>query len=258
MQRARPSLYDYKNAMTFKALVVMAAALAFAAGPLVVPFDGFDPTLFPVPQIDPPAQPAGYAFAIWGPIYLLLLVHAGFGLFARTDDPDWDRVRWPLAGSLLPGALWLPIAQVSPVFATLLIWIMLATALTAFVLTPKREDWALLRLPLGLYAGWLTAASAVSVALLGAGYDVGPQAQGWAVIALVLALGIAVTVHLFRPEAVEYAAAVIWALVAVVVANWGSSFPIAILAGAGALGLTALTLRPAVHRWRARRDAPPL
>ena len=53
-----------------KSILVALAALAFAASPLLVPgFGGFDPNRFPVPQENPPVQPAGYAFAIWGLIY---------------------------------------------------------------------------------------------------------------------------------------------------------------------------------------------
>ena len=41
--------------------------LLFAVSPLFTQgFNGFEPDQFPVPQDDPPVQPAGYAFSIWG------------------------------------------------------------------------------------------------------------------------------------------------------------------------------------------------
>jgi hypothetical protein len=142
-----------------KAILIAAAALAFASAPFWTDgFGGFDPNRYPDPQIDPPVQPAGYAFAIWGPIYLWLLAHAGFGLFARDEDGPWDRTRWPLFLSLAIGASWISVAQRSPILATILIWIMLAGALMALMRTPARDRW-LLAGPLGLYAGWLTAAT---------------------------------------------------------------------------------------------------
>ena len=79
-----------------KAILVAAAALAFATVPFAVPFNGFAPDAFPVPQDNPPVQPAGYAFAIWGPIYLWLIAHALYGLVRRSETPEWDRTRWPL------------------------------------------------------------------------------------------------------------------------------------------------------------------
>ena len=54
-------------------LLVLLAALAFALSPLLSSgFNGFAPDQFPIPQDNPPVQPAGYAFAIWGLIYLWL------------------------------------------------------------------------------------------------------------------------------------------------------------------------------------------
>jgi len=50
-----------------KAILLFTAAIAFAISPFLVDgFNGFAPDQFPIPQIDPPAQPAGYAFSIWG------------------------------------------------------------------------------------------------------------------------------------------------------------------------------------------------
>ena len=94
-----------KNAK-FKAELVAVATLTFAISPFFVPFDGFDPNQYPVPQDEPPVQPAGYAFSIWGLIYLWLLVHGVFGLLRRVDDPQWDRTRWPLFASLGVGTGW--------------------------------------------------------------------------------------------------------------------------------------------------------
>ncbi|SFH23478.1 hypothetical protein SAMN04488020_108143 [Palleronia marisminoris] len=89
-------------------------ALAFAASPLLTgSFGGFDPNAFPVPQQDPPVTPEGYAFSIWGLIYLALIAHGLIGL-RRGDDPDWARTRAPLALSLAVGAIWIPVAKASP------------------------------------------------------------------------------------------------------------------------------------------------
>ncbi|WP_273524442.1 hypothetical protein [Rhodosalinus sediminis] len=225
-----------------KAALLAVAALLFAAAPLAVPFQGFDPELFPIPQDDPPVQPAGYAFAIWGPIYLWLLVSAGVGLVRRAEAPDWDAPRWPLIGSLVIGAAWLGIAQASAIWATVLIWAMLLLALMALFRTPARDPW-LLRGPVALYAGWLTAASWVSVGLLGAGYGIGPGATGWAILALFGALATAVTVQLRIGRAPFYGAAAIWALIGVAVANTGTASGVALLAAAGALAMAAATLR---------------
>ena len=85
----------------WRAALVLALTLAFGASPLWVPdIGGFEPDRFPIPQDDPPVQPKGYAFAIWGIIYVWLIVGAGFGLLRRGTDAGWDRMRTPLALSL--------------------------------------------------------------------------------------------------------------------------------------------------------------
>jgi hypothetical protein len=225
-----------------KAILIAAAALGFASAPLWSDgFGGFDPNRYPDPQIDPPVQPAGYAFSIWGPIYLWLLAHAGFGLFARAEDAAWDAGRWPLFVSLAIGTSWISVAERSPLLATLLIWIMLAGALIALLRTPTRDRWWLAG-PLGLYAGWLTAASFVSLGLLGGGYDIVFGETGWAWIALLAALGTVVAIQSRVPHAPEYGLAAAWAFVAVAVTNWGASTSLvfAALAAAGAVALYAL------------------
>ena len=217
-----------------KAILTFVAALAFAVSPLWSDgFGGFDPNRYPDPQIDPPVQPAGYAFAIWGPIYLWLLAHAGFGLFARAEDALWDRTRWPLVLSLGIGASWISVAQRSPALATLLIWVMLAGALMALLRTGPRDRW-LLAGPLGLYAGWLTAASFVSIGLLGGGYDVAFGETGWAWAALLAATVTVIAVQSRAPQAPEYGLAAAWAFVAVAVQNWGAAMPLVWGAGAAA------------------------
>lgn len=224
------------------ALAVLATALAFVSSPLLVPgFDGFEPDQFPIPQHDPPVQPAGYAFAIWGVIYAWLVASAAFGLAARANAPDWGEMRPYLALSLGVGAAWLPVAQVSPVLATVLIGLMLGLALAALRRAPRLDRWWA-RAPVGLYAGWLTAASAVALGLMLAGYGLlgGPAA---AVICLLLAFGLAWWVLGRLPDCPEYAIGVAWALIGVAVANLGSHTGIMLLALAGAATLAGHALR---------------
>lgn len=235
--------------MRLKSILVLVAALAFALSPVYSEsFGGFDPSRYPIPQVDPPVQPAGYAFSIWGLIYLWLVVSAGFGLFRRAEAPRWDASRWPLFISLAIGSGWIPVAQQSPVWATVLILVMLVTAILALVRTPAMEDRWLLRAPVALYAGWLTAASCVSVALLGAGYGIGFGEVGWAFAGLALALAVAVGVLRAAGWSPLYAAGLAWALVGVVVQNGTGELAVSIAAALGAVGIMAAGLiwnRPA-------------
>ncbi|PWE33916.1 hypothetical protein DDZ14_01740 [Maritimibacter sp. 55A14] len=227
-----------------KAIFLLVAALLFAAAPTIYPgFKGIDPQFYPNPQADPPIVPAGYAFAIWGLLYLWLILHAGFGLLNRSDDPGWDRARWPLIVSLTLGSVWLGVAMRAPLQATALIWVMLAGALIALFAAARVGDRWWFSIPLGLYAGWLTAASWVALGLSGAGYGLIFGETGWAVAALLGALGMAALVQSRLPQAPSYGLAVIWALAAIVAGNAGEAPAIAALAGLGALALAGLLIR---------------
>ena len=222
-------------------ILTLGLALLFAAGPVLFPgFNGFPPDIFPIPQTDPPVQPAGYAFAIWGLIYLWLVVGAAWGLWQRRDDPEWTRMRQPLNLSLALGAVWLPVAQVAPLAATVLIWAMWLSGLLALYRAPRR-DRGFAAWPVGLYAGWLGAASCVALGLVLAGHGVtGERIAALAMIALAICLTAGVQLSLRRTPTLGLA--VVWALTAVYVANTPDPADVAGIALGGAIGIGALTL----------------
>lgn len=226
-------------------LLTLLAALAFALSPLLSSgFNGFAPNQFPIPQDNPPVQPAGYAFAIWGLIYLWLIAGAIFGIWDRATDPDWEPMRPALIVSLVIGAAWIPVAQLSPLWATVLIWAMLMTAVLA-LLRAGKADHLWLRTPIALYAGWLTAASSVALGLILAGYGY-LDAQTAAYVGIALALVVGLCVQALRPDAPGYPAAVIWALVGVLVANLdGPNWSVLALV---ILGIALLGWRAMVNR----------
>ncbi len=225
------------------AILVFILAVLFAASPAFVPdFGGFDPDQFPVPQDDPAVQPAGYAFAIWGPIYLWLIIGMGYGVWKRRDDAAWHPMRVALIPSLAVGSVWLAAAVASPIWAAVLIWIMLISALVALFRSPVEDKW-FAALPLGLYAGWLSAASCVSLGLVAAGYGYMEETTA-ALAAIFLALVIASAVQSQLRRAPTYGIAVIWALVAVVVQNFANAnMTVAALAAGGAIALVLPTLK---------------
>lgn len=117
--------------------------LTFVGSPFVTsPFAGFSEDQLPIPQIDPPIQPAGYAFSIWGLIYGWLLVSAIFGVWNRLDDAGWAAMRRPLALSLALGTPWLWVAGQSPIAATILIFAMALPAIAALLARARERPLA--------------------------------------------------------------------------------------------------------------------
>lgn len=196
------------------------------------PFMGFTADQLPIPQVDPPVQPAGYAFSIWGLIYGWLLVSAVFGVWKRPVDPAWELARKPLILSLAIGTPWLAIANTSAIWATVTIFLMAYGAIAALLKAPKTDRWWF-QAPVGIYAGWLTAASFVSLGSTAAGYGIVLGSLGWAYLAIILALVVTLMVQSRKPDAPEYGLTVIWALVGIIVANLGSALGVVTLAIVG-------------------------
>jgi len=236
---------DMKNTYVWLTLILTAT---FVVSPAFTnPFMGFTADQLPYPQIDPPVQPAGYAFAIWGLIYSWLVVSAVFGVWKRRSDAAWDHVRAPLIISLAVGTPWLAIANASAVWATITIFIMSAAAIVALIRAPKVDGWWL-QAPVGIYAGWLTAASFVSLGSTAAGYGIALGSLGWAYLAIILALGVTLAVIARKPTAPEYGITVIWALIGIIVANLSGAVGVMILAAAGIIVVAGAT-------WKARSPA---
>lgn len=217
------------------AIITAIFTATFLMSPAFTSFSGFEANQLPIPQVDPPIQPAGYAFSIWGLIYLWLGYSAAFGIWKRGDDPAWDRARLPLILSLGIGTPWLYLATQSPILATVMIILMAATAIVALLKAPEFDRWTF-EMPIAIYAGWLTAASFVSIGSTMAGYGIVFGSLGWAYICIIGALAVSLFVYSKRHNQ-AYLLTVIWALVGIVVANQGTADTVALLADAGIIVL---------------------
>jgi len=230
--------------MHLKAILVLLAAVLFAIMPLfATEFEGFKVDAFPVPQDTAPIQPSKYVFSIWALIYLWLVAGMAFGLLKRVDYPRWDKMRMSLLVSLAIGITWLPAAQISPIWATLLIWLMLLSAIKALFYAPKIDKvWA--RAPVSVYTGWLTVASSVALGLVLGGYGI-MTPHNAAIVVLFVALGFAATVQITLGRAPLYGTTVAWGLMGIVVANLNAEAPdlaVAGLAGVGILFMSGLAM----------------
>ncbi|MGR3802270.1 hypothetical protein [Marinibacterium profundimaris] len=224
------------------AIVVLLATAAFIASPLLTGgFRGYDPTQFPVPQVDPLIQPPGWTFGIWAVIYVWLGVSAGYGVVMRMTEPDWAPMRPTMALATAVGATWLPVAQVSPFLATVLIFVMAVSAIVALHDAPFLDHWWA-RAPAGLFAGWLTAASFVSLGLVLAGYGLFSD-RGAAILCLLLALAVAAFVIWTVRDTAMYEAAIAWALAGIFLSSLPHDRMVSALSGLGAVVIGLMALR---------------
>jgi hypothetical protein len=202
-----------------------------------------------------PVTPAGYAFAIWGPIFAWCLAHAVWQALPRNGaDPVMRKAGWAFTGAMAGNALWALVFQSGgPAWATAMILAAIAAAaitalarLAAFPLPLRRDQVWLFAAPLGLLAGWVSVAAFVNlaVALSQGGWLPMRDPAGFASPALVAAAtatALAVIAR-FSPFP-TYALTVIWGLVAVLVRNGGDAT--GLTAALAALLVAALAVRSA-------------
>jgi benzodiazapine receptor len=192
--------------------------------------------------------PAGYVFAIWGVIYVLLAVFVGWqALPAQRDDPRMQRLGFAFAASCLCNAAWL--------FAWHHLQIALAWALIVALLASliacyerlrgpvgSRIEWLAVRLPFSVYLGWVAVATIANTAILAvdAGIDGGTAAPLWGAVALAAASAVGLLM-LARRGDVAFALVLVWAFAGIAVAQADRSGLIPVVAATATVLVAAVT-----------------
>ncbi len=176
--------------------------------------------------------PAGYAFSIWGLIYISLtafIIHQSKGLFSSADTPPVvKRIGWAFVFSCAMNCLWVVAWLYDYTGFSVVIMILLLASLLFIVKVTRMEldviplkTIALEWWPFSIYLGWICVAliANVSAFLTKIGWDAAWGSQTtWTLIMM----GVAVAIYLlliWKRNMREAAGAGIWALIAVGVAN---------------------------------------
>ena len=176
--------------------------------------------------------PAGYTFAIWGMIYLLLIgfaIYQGRSLFLKVhNDAVVKRTGWWFIVSCICNSLWVfawiyEHTLVSCVFIFLLLFSLLKIVLNNRM---ELDDESLPIItfvwwPFVIYSGWVTVASIANVAtyLVKIGWDgFGISATIWTILLILIAVVINVIVT-WKRNMREFALVGAWALIGIGNAN---------------------------------------
>lgn len=210
-----------------------------------------------------PIVPAGGAFAIWGLIYLGVLVLAVRQVLPSQRARAVHRATgWWLVGAAIANMAWIALfSQVLPGLAeiaiiALLVCLAVVLARLAAFPTTGGDLW-LLAVPLAFYAGWVSVATVVGTAATGvwAGLPgTGGVATVLGVVILVVTGLIAAAVATAGPAPVAYALAVLWALGGIVVA--GRPVPVVVAALVAAVIVVAAVVRRLVAGRAVRAQRP--
>lgn len=230
----------------------------FAAA--ILTFSGeFGDQLFYSPQRDPLIVPADYAFSVWGVIFPASIAYSIYqALPAQRRNPLLRRIGWWTAFAFGCITLWSPATLFDPIRYTVPLFFGalggLIYALRQISSRPSltRGERLLVAAPIGVYAAWCTVGTIAntSTSLFGLGYtDPFFAEQTWAVMMLLVAGAITSFMTTVSRGNWGYALTIIWAFVAIVVANVRDhpNTPVAWTAGgmAALLGVVLLRARTA-------------
>jgi translocator protein len=199
-----------------------------------------------------PLLAAGWAFAIWAPIYLGFLLYAGYQVLPGQRRRAVHRATgwWTAASAVFNmgwilsfGARWLPLAEL--LIVALMVSLAVVFGRLSRIPAAGVAERVLLRGPIALYTGWVSLATVLGTAATGVWIGLpgdGALAAVAAVVVLLAAAAIVTWVVVSGTAVIGYAAAVVWALVGITL-----NHPPDAVAGAAVLSIL-LTLVAAARR----------
>lgn len=220
-----------KPVWTRRLIVLSGMLFALVAGQLQQFADiGQTPAEFSADS-DATLRVVGWAFAIWGPIYLGLIVYAARQALPNTGESPMIRAfGWPSVLAFLGIGWWIfaaaqdwEVATIVMIFGALIVLLIpVLRQATAIRALPRwdRDRW-LVVWPLGALAGWLTIASPVNLLTVATGNGDLPQSLPptvWALLAVTTVAAFALFVT-WRTRLLAYPLPVAWGLLGVFVAE---------------------------------------
>jgi hypothetical protein len=221
MFSANSNVLKTANIIAFALTVVvnsLAGSTKLIGGKTTADVSNLNPTLI---------TPAGYVFAIWGIIYVLLGAFVVFqALPSQKDKTFQTKVGWLFVLSSALNITWLFLWQNQFLITSVVVMFLLLGSLIAIYLrlnigkiaVPLRERLAV-HLPFSVYLGWITIATLANVAafLVSVNWDgFGVSQETWAILIIAIALLITLAVIITRKD-VAYALVIVWALTGIAV-----------------------------------------
>lgn len=210
--------------------------------------------------------PSGYAFSIWGIIYLLLLgfvIYQGRSLFVKVRDNDFVlKIGWWFIISCIANSFWVVswiygYTGLSCIFIFLLLF-----SLLKIVWNNRMELWdapfsviAFLWWPFVIYSGWVTVASIANVSayLVKIDWDgFGMSPIFWTILMITIATAINLIIT-WKRNMREFAIVGAWALVAIGIANENIESIVAYTAFIAAI---VLVISSSIHGFKNRKTNP--
>lgn len=216
-------------------------------------------------QYDTLFAPAGYAFAIWGLIYLLLILFVGFQWIEwikHKKDRELKQTGIWFSVANLANGFWIIAWLNESIGISVVLMFVLLASLIVLTARLRLEIWdapvriiAFVWWPIVFYLGWIVVASVANTAafLVSINWDGGFMAgPAWTIVLIASATVIYLFLMLYRNMR-EAALVGVWALIAIAVRQWQAYDEIAVAAVIGAIILFAVV---SWHGYKNRVTSP--
>jgi translocator protein len=171
--------------------------------------------------------PAGYAFSIWGIIYLSFIIYAIYQLLpVQRLNPLYDKLAGPIISINVMAALWIVIFTnhyIIPSVFIILCMLALGAMLYSIVNTRKKRNTFWIKFPFRVFLGWITVATIANISLCLKFLHFDPETIGidethWTIILVIFTCVIALSVS-YRFKDLIYPLVICWACVGIAIAN---------------------------------------
>jgi benzodiazapine receptor len=169
--------------------------------------------------------PAGFTFAIWGVIYVLLGMFVVYQALPRQREKKYHKqIGWLFVLTSILNIAWLFLWQYSLLTPSLILMLLLLTSLILIYTrlnigktTTTFQEKLFIHTPFSVYLGWITIAtianvSVTAVSLNWDGFGISPEV--WAALIIIVALAITLIVLAKRKD-IAYSLVIIWALIGI-------------------------------------------
>jgi len=171
--------------------------------------------------------PAGYVFAIWGIIYLGLIVFAVFqALPSQRENPRLQSTGWWIVLGGLANSVWIFLWHYEQFPLTIIAMLLLLVTLIITYLRlgvnrikVSRAEKLVVHLPFSIYLGWITVATVANVTSLldylnWDGFGISPVTWMWIILAAVLVIAVIMN---FTRRDVGHTLVILWAVAGIAV-----------------------------------------
>ncbi|QLE00748.1 tryptophan-rich sensory protein [Galbibacter sp. BG1] len=210
--------------------------------------------------------PAGYAFAIWGIIYLGLIAFVIFQIrrafFSKKESGFIKDIGFNFAMANLANSLWVFAWLYEYTLVSVFLMLVILFSLIRIILKANMEKWdapieiiAFVWWPICIYSGWIAVATIANISayLSKIGFDGGALSEvSWTMIMIMVATVLNV-VMIYKRNMREFAGVGVWALAAIYVRHRETQENIAYIAIGGAVIIVIYML---LHGYKNRATAP--